>query len=111
MNSKSAESRNSAIVKLAFLHPKQRSELLELEAERRGLHMPDAEDDRRKSNKSDLVTADGFPYGTRASAEARATREGGGEVIEVSGGFVVRPKNAASESPKSKPDQENHERP
>lgn len=43
---------------------------------------------------TDLVTADGFPYGTRAGAQARASRDGG-EVIEVAGGFAVRPKESA----------------
>ena len=40
---------------------------------------------------ADLKTADDQPYGTRAGAQARATREGGGEVVEVPGGWVVRP--------------------
>lgn len=42
---------------------------------------------------TDLVTADGMPYGTRAAAAVRNTREGGeSSVIEVPGGYVVRPK-------------------
>lgn len=45
-----------------------------------------------------LVTKDGFPYGTRAGAQARATRDGG-EVIQVAGGFAVKPiQEQASES-------------
>lgn len=42
-----------------------------------------------------LLTADGMPYGTRASAVARASREGGGDVIEVAGGWAVRPQGAS----------------
>lgn len=38
----------------------------------------------------DLLTADGMPYGTKAAAAVRATREGGGQVVQVPGGFVVR---------------------
>jgi len=43
-----------------------------------------------KIQPGDLLTADGQPYGTRAGAAVRATREGGGEVIQVPGGYVVR---------------------
>lgn len=66
---------------------------------------PKAKAEKANAVKSgDLLTGDGHPYGTRASAEARATREGGGEVVEVDGGFIVRQKqdrNATSESDKS----------
>ena len=41
-----------------------------------------------------LLTGDGQPYGTKAGAAARATREGGGSIIEVPGGWAVRPKGA-----------------
>lgn len=36
-----------------------------------------------------LLTADGFPYGTRAGAVVRAKKEGG-EVVEVDGGYAVQ---------------------
>jgi hypothetical protein len=42
----------------------------------------------------DLLTADGMPYGTRAGAAVRATREGGGDVVQVPGGYVVRTEKA-----------------
>lgn len=42
----------------------------------------------------DLLTADGMPYGTRAAAAVRSTREGGGSVVQVPGGFVVRKEGA-----------------
>ena len=41
--------------------------------------------------ETDLTTTDGQPYGTEAGAKARATKEGAGEVVEVPGGWVVRP--------------------
>ena len=43
-----------------------------------------------KIQPGDLLTADGQPYGTRAGAAVRAKREGGGAVVEVPGGYVVR---------------------
>lgn len=46
-----------------------------------------------------LLTADGFPYGTRSGAQQRANREGGGEVVEVDGGFAVRPEGVAAPAP------------
>lgn len=51
---------------------------------------------RQERGADDLTTTDGQPYGTRSGAFARATREGGGNVVEVPGGWVVRPQ--ASES-------------
>ena len=41
------------------------------------------------AQEGDLLTADGYPYGTRAAAQVRANRDGG-EVVPVDGGFVVR---------------------
>jgi hypothetical protein len=43
-----------------------------------------------KIQPGDLLTGDGMPYGTKSAASVRATREGGGNVIEVPGGYVVR---------------------
>lgn len=43
-----------------------------------------------------LLTADGYPYGTRASAQARATREGG-TVVEVDGGFAVQKESTSAQ--------------
>lgn len=45
----------------------------------------------------DLLTRDEQPYGTKASAQARATREGGGDLVEVVGGWVVRQKESGDE--------------
>lgn len=51
---------------------------------------------------TDLKTADGMPYGTRAGASVRAKKEGG-QVIEVDGGWIVRvgqgPTYVASKEP------------
>lgn len=44
----------------------------------------------------DLLTGDGMPYGTKSGATVRAKREGG-SVIEVPGGWAVRPRDAAPE--------------
>lgn len=46
-----------------------------------------------------LLTKDGFPYGTKASAQARVSREGGGSIIEVPGGYAVRPEGVAAPAP------------
>lgn len=43
-----------------------------------------------------LLTADGYPYGTRAGAAARATREGG-TVVEVPGGFAVQKETTSAQ--------------
>lgn len=47
----------------------------------------------------DLLTSDGKPYGVRVAAAVRAKKEGG-TVVEVQGGWAVRPK----ESPGAQPD-------
>lgn len=51
-----------------------------------------------KPSPDDLVTADGFPYGTRSGAVIRARREGlsPDSVIEVAGGYAVRTKEPAN---------------
>lgn len=41
----------------------------------------------------DLLTADGFPYGSKSAATVRAIKEGG-KVIEVPGGYAVRKREA-----------------
>lgn len=48
----------------------------------------------------DLLTADGFPYGSKSAATVRATKEGG-KVIEVPGGYAVRkePQSAQPDVP------------
>jgi hypothetical protein len=43
----------------------------------------------------DLLTGDGMPYGTRSGAYARQKKDGG-SLIEVPGGWAVRPKETAS---------------
>lgn len=43
-----------------------------------------------------LMTGDGKPYGTKASAQARATKEGG-EIKEVEGGWVVEKAGSQAE--------------
>lgn len=47
---------------------------------------------QRPQRETQLLTADGFPYGTRAAAVVRAKREGldADAVEQVDGGFVVR---------------------
>lgn len=47
-----------------------------------------------KATEGLLLTADGFPYGTRAGAKARANKEGGGTVVEVAGGYAVQPEGS-----------------
>jgi len=48
--------------------------------------------------ESDLTTIDGHPYGTKSGATARANKVDG-EVVEVPGGFVVRPKEQDGADP------------
>ncbi len=50
---------------------------------------PDGAPAALKPAYTDLKTADGMPYGTRAGASVRAKKEGG-QVIEVDGGWIVR---------------------
>lgn len=45
-----------------------------------------------------LLTADGFPYGSRIGAQARANKEGG-EVVRVDGGFAVKVAEPAPATP------------
>ena len=51
-----------------------------------------------KSPEGFLLTADGFPYGSRVGAQARANKEGG-EVVRVEGGFAVKVAGAAPVAP------------
>lgn len=46
----------------------------------------------------DLLTSDGKPYGVKVAAAVRAKKEGG-TVIEVQGGWAVRPKESAGAQP------------
>lgn len=46
----------------------------------------------------DILTVDGQPFGTRSGAYVRAKKDGG-NVIEVPGGWAVRPKESVSEQP------------
>lgn len=45
-----------------------------------------------------LLTSDGFPYGTKSGASARARRDGG-EVVEVEGGYAVQQENSGDNQP------------
>ena len=49
-----------------------------------------AADDAKPHLPTDLVTGDGYPYGTASGAQARANKDGG-VVTPVAGGWVVRP--------------------
>lgn len=62
---------------------------------------------QQQGTDSLLLTGDGFPYGTPAAAVQRASREklDAGSVIEVAGGYAVRPRDlGAGLEPKGPPD-------
>lgn len=56
MNLQENQSRKSALIKLARLPSEKRAELLALEAERRGIHMPDVADDANQVGSSPTPT-------------------------------------------------------
>jgi hypothetical protein len=57
-----------------------------------------AADEDKPHLPTDLVTGDGYPYGTASGAQARANKDGG-VVTPVAGGWVVRPVASPATTP------------